>query len=320
MDTGTHILLGLTLGGLAYLDPTVSQNPTLAEGLLIGTIIGSNVPDIDTIVRVKGYDSYIKHHRGLTHSMLALIIWPVILALPIMYNYHLFDYWGTLYTWILIAATLHVVLDLLNSYGVQVLQPYSKEWIHFDIISIFDPFIFTMHLIGAFLWLILNFEPGKLFLAIYLITLIYILLRITQHHFLVRRVKQKLDLVGVYHVVPTFNWFYWRFIIEVEDKFCTGQVAYNKIILESIYTKEERNRIIEATMQTDGVRTFLSFAQRIHVTWKELQDGYYVSWSDVRFWYNKKLPFGVDIVLDKNLNVVNEKVGWRKKTWSPPYE
>ncbi|WP_289137969.1 hypothetical protein [uncultured Brevibacillus sp.] len=75
----------------------------------------------------------------------------------------------------------------------------------------------------------------------------------------------------------------------------------------------------KATVGVDGVRTFLGFAQRIHVTWKESQDGYEVVWSDVRFCYNRKLPFGVDVRLDRDLNVVHHQLGWRKKAWAPPF-
>ncbi|WP_231506424.1 hypothetical protein [Paenibacillus sp. UNC451MF] len=44
-----------------------------------------------------------------------------------------------------------------------------------------------------------------------------------------------------------------------------------------------------------------------------------MKWRDVRFWYNHRLPFGVDVQLDRNLNVVDHSLGWWKKAWDPPF-
>jgi inner membrane protein len=44
-----------------------------------------------------------------------------------------------------------------------------------------------------------------------------------------------------------------------------------------------------------------------------------VQWRDLRFWYRHKLPFGVDVRLDRELNVVSDTLGWTKKAWEPPY-
>jgi inner membrane protein len=34
MDTGSHLLLGATLAGLAFVDPAVAANPQLAHSIL----------------------------------------------------------------------------------------------------------------------------------------------------------------------------------------------------------------------------------------------------------------------------------------------
>ncbi|MFC4768272.1 metal-dependent hydrolase [Effusibacillus consociatus] len=47
MDTGSHLLLGVTLAGLAQIDPAVAQNPSLAHALMVSTVVGSHAPDFD---------------------------------------------------------------------------------------------------------------------------------------------------------------------------------------------------------------------------------------------------------------------------------
>ncbi len=321
MDTGSHILIGVTLGGLAYLDPAVAQNSHLAEAVMVSTIIGSNAPDFDTIVRLKGYLSYIKFHRGVTHSFPALFVWPLLIATGVAFFFDLFSYWLTLYLFSFVATSLHVFLDLLNVYGVQAARPFIHKWLHLDILSIFEPFLFLVHLLGVLLWLFSEYDPGKIFLAVYLISFLYILLRFYQHHKKISELKEFFQLPGSYHLFPDFNfhWFHWRFVVETTDSFYTGRVIFNKAEIENIYPKNGFNPIIEATRKTDGVRAFLNFAQKIYVTYHEKHDGFEVTWSDVRFWYGKKLPFGVKIQLDRNLNVIGEKIAWQKKSWEPPY-
>jgi inner membrane protein len=169
------------------------------------------------------------------------------------------------------------------------------------------------------LWLSFQINPVRIFPAVYFLTFGYIILRAWQHRFLVAEIRRKKGIKGIVHVVPSFHWFHWRYVIETDDGFETGKIVFNKITPEDRYSKEDWNQIVKATMSTDGVRAFLGFAQRIHVTCRELQDGYEVRWSDVRFWYDSKLPFGVDVKLDRNLNVVSHTLGWRKKAWDPPF-
>ncbi|GAX88875.1 metal-dependent hydrolase [Effusibacillus lacus] len=319
MDTGSHLLFGVTLAGLAHLDPSVAQNPALAQAVLAGTLIGSHAPDFDTVMRLKGYSHYIRYHRGITHSIPALFLWPALIAIPLAYGLGAEDSIATLYLWSLLAVVFHVFLDMFNSYGVQCFRPFTRKWIHLDILSIFEPFLFLLHLAGLLVWLEFDYQPGVVFTVVYAVTFGYIGLRALHHQFLVGAVKSKLKITGICHVVPSFHWFHWRFVVETDGGFHTGRIVYNRILTEERYSKENPNPIIEATKQTDGVRTFLAFAQRIHVTCRELQDGYEVSWSDVRFWYDSKLPFGVDVRLDRDLNVVSHSLGWRKRAWDPPF-
>jgi inner membrane protein len=321
MDTGTHILIGVSLAGLAQLDPGVAQNPFLTGAILMGTVIGSHAPDFDTLTRLKSYRLYLRTHRGMTHSLPALFFWPALITLAITGMTGFYEEWLILFRWIFIAVFLHVGLDVLNTYGVQCLRPFSKKWYHLDILSIFDPFLFFLHLTGVCLWFFLMIPPKMIFPLVYGMSGIYIVLRFIQHFILVRKVKRKYGNhpLGIVHVFPGFQWFNWQYVVEQDNQFYTGKIDYGKIVEEEILTREEKNPIIDATLSTDGVRTFLAFAQRIHVTCHEIADGYEVKWSDVRFWHNRQLPFGVDVKLNRDLEVVSSHLGWRKKYWDPPY-
>src|SRR5690625_476997 len=80
MDTGTHIAMGIALGGLATLDPVVSQDAALHKMVIAGTIIGSNAPDFDTVLKLRSNAVYLRHHRGITHSLPAVFFWSLLIT------------------------------------------------------------------------------------------------------------------------------------------------------------------------------------------------------------------------------------------------
>ena len=151
MDTGTHVVMGLALGGLATLDPVVAENSATATSVLIAVIIGSQAPDIDTVLKLKNNAVYIRNHRGITHSIPAVLLWPLVITGSV---YAFFPEANLLHLWLwtFLAVFLHVFVDIFNAYGTQALRPFSHKWVALGIINTFDPFIFGIHAVGLILW------------------------------------------------------------------------------------------------------------------------------------------------------------------------
>src|SRR4051794_33404183 len=103
MDSGTHLVIGFGLAGLAYIDPAVAADPVLSTAVLIGTVIGSQAPDADTLLRFRSNASYIKNHRGLSHSLPALVIWTVLITLALTMGFRDAPV-GHLALWVFIAV------------------------------------------------------------------------------------------------------------------------------------------------------------------------------------------------------------------------
>ncbi|XEC92585.1 metal-dependent hydrolase [Paenibacillus tarimensis] len=322
MDTGSHLLLGVTLAGLAAIDPVVATNENVATAVLIGTLIGSNAPDFDSVVRIKGEAAYLRHHRGLTHALPALPLWALLIVLPLSWSFGIMDHITTLLLWVFAAVCLHVGLDLLNAYGVQCFRPFSKRWWHMDVLCLFDPYLFALHTTGAVIWMTGKLPPGPMFGWIYLISLLYIVWRIVKSRKITRMIRKRLGTSGPLTLIPDLSGACWQFTAETVDKYIIGTVR-GGIIHEKTELKITKDNtshpVVRATLNTDGVRAFLHFAERVHVEWKERLDGYEVTWSDVRFWHNQKMPFGVAVTLDRDMNVIQDRLGWNKKTWEPPH-
>lgn len=320
MDTGSHLLFGATLAGLAMLDPVVAGHPQLAHAVLAGTLIGSHAPDFDTLARLKGFSAYLRHHRGLSHSLPALFIWPACISLLLAW---LFQLQAVpllhVFVWTMAAVVLHVFLDAFNAYGVQCLRPLTRRWAHLDVLCLFEPFLFVLHAIGLAIWLWTDWEPGLVFAAIYTLTFVYIALRALHHQRTLAAFRKRYEIAGSCYLIPTLNWFRWQYIVEQADQFQVGLVYKGGIETQDILEREQDNPVIQATRGVDGVRAFLQFAQRVHVSCTESEGGYEVKWSDVRFSHRHKLSFGVDVKLDRDLRVISQRIGYRKKGYEPPY-
>jgi inner membrane protein len=137
MDNLTHSLTGLVLAraGLDRLTPRAS--------LIL--LLAANTPDIDIITAWGGAHGYLDHHRGITHSLLAL---PLVAALPPLVAWRFS--WGA-YLASTVGVLSHLLMDWTNIYGIRLLTPVTERWFRLDIISVVDPWIWAV-LILTTLW------------------------------------------------------------------------------------------------------------------------------------------------------------------------
>src|SRR5699024_10778447 len=137
MDTGTHIVMGIGLGGLATLDAVVSNDPLMFNSVLVGTIIGSQAPDFDTILKLTNNATYISNHRGITHSIPGSMIWSMLIPL-IIYLFVPEVNFLHLWLWTFSAVFLHVFVDVFNAHGTQAFRPLSHKWVAYGFINTLD--------------------------------------------------------------------------------------------------------------------------------------------------------------------------------------
>ena len=141
------------------MDPVVANHSVTFAAVLTGTIVGSQAPDVDTVLKLRNNAVYIRHHRGITHSIPAVILWPIgitaIVSL-IFQDANVLHLW----LWTFFAVFLHVFVDIFNAYGTQALRPFSRKWVALGVINTFDPYIFGIHCIGIIV-MGFRFKPGN---------------------------------------------------------------------------------------------------------------------------------------------------------------
>jgi inner membrane protein len=154
MDNLCHTLVGAALAEAGLRRRTRLAVPTL--------LIGANLPDLDVLSYLRDPLFALTFRRGWTHGILALMVLPPLLtgamlawsrlvgarhkALPVDPR--------ALLLLSAIAVGSHALLDLLNTYGVRLLMPFSGRWFYADTLFIIDPWLWLLLAGGTILsWL-----------------------------------------------------------------------------------------------------------------------------------------------------------------------
>jgi len=310
LDTGTHVVMGIALGGLATLDPVVASSHASEVSVLIGTIAGSQIPDIDTVLKLKNNAIYIRNHRGVTHSIPAVIFWPILLTgliYPFFPGASLFHLWA----WTFAAVFIHVFVDIFNAYGTQALRPFSTKWIALGWINTFDPFIFIIHVLGIAIWL-LGAQPGYTFLLMYLVVIAYYFIRFKARQRVLTEVKKIIPDAAEIIIAPTMKFHRWRIAVMNETQFFVGRAMKDRVeILDRfIRVPVPETPVIKAAKKDKNLSAFLSFSPVYRWEVDEYDDFYEVRFIDLRYRSNGHYPFVAVVRLDKNLKPISSYTGW----------
>ena len=154
MDNIAHTLAGLALAEAGLKRRTALGTATLA--------IAANLPDIDALIYVFGDGpDALAFRRGWTHGPIAMLVLPLML-MAVMRGWdrafgdkpgrrHTPVNAGWLFALALIGVASHPLLDLMNTYGVRLLMPFSGRWFYGDALFIIDPWLWASLAIGILL-------------------------------------------------------------------------------------------------------------------------------------------------------------------------
>ena len=147
MDNLTHTLVGLTLA-----ESGLKRTSRLATTTLV---IAANLPDVDGLSYLFGGSTTgLTFRRGWTHGVLAMFVLPLLLVAVLLGWERLRRQPpGSRAGWLLVLAAIgvwsHPLLDLLNTYGVRLLMPFSSRWFYGDALFIIDPWVWLTLLLGV---------------------------------------------------------------------------------------------------------------------------------------------------------------------------
>ncbi|WHZ58438.1 metal-dependent hydrolase [Metabacillus hrfriensis] len=310
MDTGTHVVMGIALGGLATLDPAVGTDPVTAQAVMIGAIAGSQAPDLDTVLKFRNNAKYIRNHRGITHSIPAVILWSVLITALLYWIIPRADLLH-LAVWTSVAVVLHVFVDIFNAYGTQALRPFSKKWIALGMINTFDPILFLIYTAGIVVW-IFGTPAGYTFITVFIVAFGYYILRFIMKRRIVHKIHEKYGDVEKIIISPTMKFRKWRIAIISKNHYYVGRSLNNELTILDEYDRVPvpQTDVIQAAEQDENISAFLSFSPVYRWEVDEYTDHYEVKFIDLRYRSKGHYPFVAIVQLDQDLNIVSSYTGW----------
>ncbi len=154
MDTLTHALSGALLARAGAPREQRAGEPTVAQRVLVGAI-ACGFPDIDFLVSFVSPLTYLLNHRGLTHSLVALPLWALLIAWIaarlLRPQRGLRAFAGTA----AMGVGLHIAGDLITTFGTMLLAPFSDVrfgWGTTFIIDLWFSGIIIAGLVCSALW------------------------------------------------------------------------------------------------------------------------------------------------------------------------
>jgi inner membrane protein len=303
-------------------------------------VIGANLPDIDSIARLKDSAAYLQYHRGITHSLLGVSVLALVLAAAV--------YWlgrkakpksglAVAGCWILLAAWLgtasHLLMDYTNAYGVRLFLPFSGRWYAWDIMYIFDPLLLALLIVGLGLPAILRLVSEEVGArrtrisrgAIFCLSALVALwgLRDFSHRRALNMLRshtyRQMNPQRLGAFPSPANPFEWTGIVETPSAF--SALPVNTLAEDvdpedaQVFHKPEPSPALKAASETRVGRIFLDFARFPWGQVEENEDGYDVSIRDLRFYsaYSPTRNFAMAVEFDKSLRVFSQSFSF----WSP---
>lgn len=315
MDPVTHITAGAIAG-------RAIESKFARRGIMVLCIVAAIMPDIDNFVALINPEMYMAYHRSLTHSLAG----GLLLALIISFISRRFYPDISLKKTIIICYALillHVFLDLITSYGTQILYPFSRTRYALSSIFMVDPLYSAVMLILLIFSYISRKRPAAIAVTALIFIFTYPLVNYGIKMYTEKYVNEKLTVEEIKHsglsLEPElFSPVNWKVIIEDNGNYRMSGLNLldpKKPFNFDTYKKADINRMLILGEKAGIFRTFVDFAV-YPVEYTENQDNLgKVYFSDLRFYgtvplvkkhFNKKgIPFSLVANIDKDGNLLS---------------
>jgi inner membrane protein len=298
-------------------------------------LVAGYAPDIDWLTLLGGPPALLAFRRTAMHSLVGAGALAVIVATAFWRfgRKHPTDpvRFGRALAVCLVAAGCHLLLDLPNRYGLQLLWPFRETWFAWDIIETIDPWLLALLLLGLLLPVLFRLvseeigakaEPrGPRRGAIIALLLVAAygtgrwVLHVRAEEMLKSRMFHGASPLTVAAFPSGVSPLLWRGVVETENTVeeidvHLGSGANFDPDRGVTNFKPEASPMLDAARQTDTVRKFLKFARLPLARVQRLREGYLVEIHDLRF-SNDATRWGgyvASVELDMEMKVVKEKI------------
>jgi inner membrane protein len=263
MDPLTHAFSGWAVSHLIPREKTevLSDAQRWKQRLLVPfCMICAMSPDIDILFTLWGPEATLLYRRALTHSFLFL---PFLAGILFLLGRRLFVGMRarSIYLIILGLCALHVVMDLVNSYGTQVFYPLSTHRFAWDLIFIVDPF-WMMSLFSAGVLGSLPGQPRRWIGQIGLgVCVLYPLICLGARELMQHKVESRASNSVSTSLLPdAFSPWYWKLIVDSGATYeMSGESFGGTQIAAQTYVKITDEEVADWEREIPFLKTYFWF-------------------------------------------------------------
>lgn len=294
MDPITHGVIGAAVAKLT------GNEISIYDAATVSIVIGSIFPDVDIVFQKWGDYVYLKNHRGITHSIVGLIVSATFLSVVLSLIYRGSSIYE-LFLWSLLGGAAHSGFDLLNSYGAKLMWPFCDKKFSLGILNSFDP-LFLTALIGHIIsppW----FRGASLILFVS-----YIVLRVFMKWIVSNSIHKNFsDKCEKLSLLPSVTGlFRWHFILEEPGRNVVGEknILKQNIKVFKVFDKIEEEVLRKVSFSYVG-KFFSEFTPVSHVMRENIGNITRYIFVDMRYYIRDGFLHHAVLELDEEDNVVN---------------
>ena len=227
MDTLTHALSGMLLARATARTTSTKPQLPLHVRMWCG-FLAAAFPDADFVSRYFGSLSYLEHHRGVTHSILMLPLWAVLLAVIFSLLWRRRYSWKLFYGISAMSILIHILADVITAYGTMVFAPVSDWRLSLPTTFIIDPYFTGIILVSLILAWRMKVQGRRIAIAGLVTLVCYIGVQAMWHQQALQVAEQNVKSLGLnkakVSVLPQpLSPRHWKLILETDHKY---HIAY----------------------------------------------------------------------------------------------
>ena len=329
MDPVTHALASYTLKRAAF--------PRLPRIVTIAMLIAGTFADIDSLSAYFGPSVFLTFDRTYFHSLMAAFLFSLFVTLPFLLRRH-----GQperqisplpLFLAALAASVLHVLMDICQSAGVELLWPFSARRFALDWVAHTDLWILAILLAGILLPALSRLVTeeigakskgprGKVGSSLALAAMIlYVVLRFVLHGNALAAMESRTYRGELPRRVAAFpesgSPFRWHGIVETERALHDVEVevgpdaSFDPDSASTSY-KPESSPALDAARDTPVARRFLQPARFPKATVEKTADGFRVTLRAFPYSRDADSGWRVEalIVADPTGKILSQELAW----------
>lgn len=292
MDNITHTLTGALAAKLIETRTIRSKDSRNEKRTIFWLLLlCANLPDIDVVLNFLGDPVFsLKHHRGITHSLLFA---PLFALLPAALFYGMTTVKNLKLLWVvaLIGILVHIVFDLITSFGTQLLSPLSDTRYATDWMFIIDPLFTGVLALALTLGRVVSRHKNVFLIIGGLFVIGYLSAELICHTIAIRRLEgvirhDDIAATSISALPQPLSIFRWMGLIQLENGVL--QTFFSVLNDDKLEFKEFKNAQPEAfgIAQTRDDRVALSYLKIFRHPWVQSYtegDHHIVEFRDLQF-------------------------------------